>query len=554
MSAMRTQLLHIQRIAYKKNLKRINDSLSPNVYVARYACKYEKNLKGYESVSSKADLIRRIISSDVVYHGDYHSLSQSQQSVFRILREIISKRSVILCLEMFYGEDQKFINQYMHNEITKKEFHKKIEYKKKWGYRWENWKVVIDLCKKNSIQILGINSEHESRKNSLSLRDLYSAKVIGKALIKYPDSLVYVVDGDYHISPDHLPSQVEKLLSVFDIVSKRLIVYQNAENLYWQLADKHLEETDVLKISSDSFCIMNTTPANKLQSYLNWLEFSDDAYYPVQADWIDSPTEIGNTSIPALTNTICHILDIDYPQRAMEHLEVHYGNNLDFMEMVDHSEVLWHLIPHIKMKLKNNEGFLLEYLSNNENSYLIYLPNSSLNIAAEETAHFINCVARGSSPLDLKPFDSFYRSVMTEALGFFGSKLINDKRKVFSRNAIRRFIGSHKDIRTTQEEKKMLHIGHLLLSHRYLELHSNNPKDYMKKFGEIYRQHSSTTTIFSTQLGYMLGNKLYSLVKKGKIPLSLIQSLFIDPMSDKFSSFFIYLDISYRILQRKKKK
>jgi len=551
MRALRKQLLKIQRASYRKNLKRIEETLTPDASVDRYSGEYHRYLRRYRAISSKAELLKRILTSDIVFHGDYHTLNQSQRAALRILREIVGKRDIILCLEMFHAEDQRFLDQYMQKDITRRELLKKIKYRKKWGYNWENWKPVIDLCRKNGIPIIGINSEHPNRRNSLKLRDVFSSKIIGKLVIQHPDTLIYVVDGDYHISPNHLPYQVEKRLKEFDVAVKRTIIYQNAANLYWQLADQNREETNVLLISPDSFCIMNTTPANKLQSYINWLEYSIDAYYPVQSDWEEVPEETDSTSIPSIVKTICSVLELPYPEDAVERLEIFYGSNLDFMGIVSRSSQLAPMLPSIRQKIKNEEAFLLEYEKNRENAYLIYLPNSSLNMAAEEAAHFLNAALRGRQKGRIKPFDAFYVTVITEALGFFGSKLINEKRKVQTRNRMGQYIGSFKKKAPSKEERRKIHLCRLLLKHRYLENVSHHPADYKAKFKEIFRARTRLHREFATRLGYMLGDKLYYGVKKRKFSLREIIDLFSKSFTAPNEAFVTYCSLSARVARKK---
>lgn len=556
MHTLRRQLLKIQRKLYLKNLQRISESLTPDPALDRYSREYHKYLKHYESISSASDLIRHVIASDIVYHGDYHPLKQSQRSVLRILREIVDKRKIILCLEMLFADDQRLVDQYMQRKLTRKAFLEKINYEKKWGFRWENWKPIIDICRQNDIQIIGINSDQSDKRNSLTARDVYSAKIIGKILIRNPDALVYVVDGDYHVSPNHLPFQVESRLKVFDMEVKRTIIYQNDANLYWHLAHDNKEESDVLEITPDSFCILNTTPANKLQSYLNWLEFSEEAYHPAQADWEDLSEEAGNTTIPGLVKTICKILELPYPEKAVENLEVYYGKHLDFMGMISQSPRLSHMLSSVRQKIESNEGFLIEYEKSGIDSYLIYLPISSLNMAAEEATHFLNAALRGRLTRWLKPFDYFYYLVMTEAIGFFGSKLINEKRKVQTRNAIRKYLGSfkHKDKAPNREEQKKIHLCHLILKHRFNENLSHHPDDFKSKFKEIYRARTRIHRELATQLGYMLGANLFNAVRRRNFPLKEVIELFKEPFTEPYKAFLTYLNVSSKVARRKMKK
>ena len=77
---------------------------------------------------------------------------------------------------------------------------------------------------------------------------------------------------------------------------------------------------------------MNTLPANKIQSYLNWLEYSKDAYFPVHQDWEDDAFEERGQMVHEMVNTLAAILNLDFPANTLEKLTIYYPNNLDFME------------------------------------------------------------------------------------------------------------------------------------------------------------------------------------------------------------------------------
>jgi Haem-binding uptake, Tiki superfamily, ChaN len=281
MTTLREQLIQIQRRNYRRNLKLVRESLGYNPGVEIYQKEYGRYLKTYEEVSNKTELIRKGLASDLIFHGDYHTLKQSQHSVLRVLREINGKRDMIMCLEMFHGGDQKFIDSFMSGELSESSFLDKIEYVKKWPFHWGNWRPIVSFCRENRIPILGINTEINDVRGirGLRLRDQYAARIIAKAFIRNPGKLIYVVTGDLHVAPNHLPKNVEQLLAQLEASGKIFIIFQNVENLYWKLCSQGLEESDVLKISENMYCVMNTMPANKIQSYLNWLEYSQDAYF-----------------------------------------------------------------------------------------------------------------------------------------------------------------------------------------------------------------------------------------------------------------------------------
>ncbi len=549
MKKLREELIRIHKKNYRQNRKLIHENLGYNPGVEKYEKDYLRFLKKYEEISNKAELIKKVLSADLVFHGDYHTLKQSQHSVIRVLREIKGKRDIIMCLEMFHAADQKIVDRFMAGELPEKAFLEKIDYAKKWPFRWENWRPIIAFCRLNRIPVLGINNESNDVKGieKLKQRDRFSARIIARKCIQHPGKLIYIVDGDYHIAPNHLPGNVQQLLESLDVPAKTLIIFQNAENLYWKLCSQGLEEADVLKISENMFCVMNTMPANKIQSYLNWLEYSQDAYFPVHKDWEGTYSEDRGVMVHEVVGTLADILDLEFPGDTLEHLEIYYPGDLGFMELVHSTPEFRGQLRLIRNKIKRGEGFLLEYERSGERAYLIYLANSNINMAAEEACHFLNAALRGPLQNSITPFDRFYRNVITECLGFFGSKFINEKRKSQTEHSLRIFVGQANKGELTDIDPDMVQTARLILQHFYLQRRTSAAEEFIRKFFDHYNSRSAVSRMFSTQLGYMLGNKLYYAVKRGEYPIKRIQDLFCEPFDTPMKAFESFLDINERV-------
>ncbi len=548
MSKFREELIRIQKKNYQENVQLVRNSLEHNPDVEAYEKEYFRYLKKFQYISNKAELLKKVSSADLVFHGDYHTLRQSQRCVLRILREIQGKREIILCLEMFHGADQKYINGFMSGELSEGTFIHKTNYSKKWPFSWRNWSPIIYFCQDRKIPILGINSQAGEGIKGLRDRDRYSARIIAKTVLQNPGKLIYVVDGDFHIAPDHLPKMVDQLLELLDVQIRTVTIYQNAENLYWKLCQEGKEEADVLRINENSFCVMNTMPANKVQSYLNWLEFSEDAYYPVHREWEENDGYGGQgVAVEEIVFEISGILKIELPPNCLEKLMIYYANDLDFMDLIYNISELKGKVRLVKDKIRNEEGFLLEYSQAGDDAYLIYLPNSNINMAAEEASHFVNAVSRGRIHVRLSPFDRFYWNVLTECLGFFGSKFINEKRKAQSENSLRRLLGQIKNKEYRKVDSMVSQVARYILQHYALQRRTGEAKTFEKKFDALYRNRTSLPIMFSTQLGYMLGNRLYYAVKKGRFPLSKIRDYFRDPFDSPGKAFECYLEVSNRL-------
>ena len=549
MTKLREQLIRIQKRNYRRNVKLVRESLGKHPGLEKYEREYLRYLKTYEKISDKSNLIKKVLTADIVFHGDYHTLLQSQRSVLRILREIIGKRDLILCLEMFHGKDQKHIDAYMAGDMPENKFLRKIEYARKWPFRWENWRPIITFCRENHIPVLGINTDTGDLTGIKKLRerDRYSARIITKTYIRNPETLIYVVDGDYHVSPNHLPKCINQLLKQLDEPAKHLIIFQNADNLYWKLCSQGLEESDVLKIRDDIYCVMNTIPANKIQSYLNWLEYSFDAYFPVHQDWEDDAFDDKGVMVHEMVTSLASILELEFDPNAFESLAIYYPSNLDFMELIHSTPEFKGSLRLIKSKIKRGEGFLLEYEQAGNATYLIYLANSNINMAAEEATHFLNAVLRGPLDNSINAFDIFYRNVITECLGFFGSKFINEKRKSHTENSIRMLLGQIKRGEIKRIDPETTQVARYILQHFYLQRKTAAPEEFEKKFSLQYNSRAAVSRTFSTQLGYMLGNKLYYASKRGKFSIKRIRKYFKDTFDEPLKAFNCYLDICQRV-------
>lgn len=161
MTGLRAQLIRIQKKNYRKNLRLVRETLGYEPGIEIYEKEYLRHLKDYEGISSKAELIKKVLVAGPVYHGDYHTLMQSQRSVLKILQEVLGKRELILCMEMFHGRDQGAVDQFMSGELSENAFLKKIDYAGKWPFPWSHWSPILSFCRDNKIPVLGINTRTE---------------------------------------------------------------------------------------------------------------------------------------------------------------------------------------------------------------------------------------------------------------------------------------------------------------------------------------------------------------------------------------------------------
>jgi uncharacterized iron-regulated protein len=539
-SSSRRELIEIQKAIVEELKREIHTSVGRETKeYHQYLQDYNREFKHFRRCSRMQELLESLRHADIVYNGDYHSMPQAQRIPLRILRRLVHLRPrITLAVEMVRIEHQHHLDRYMTGQIPEGEFLTAIDYDRTWGFPWEQYCDLFHFARKCGLRVIGINSQPREGRWTLKKRDQAAARVIAKELLERPERLVYVFDGDLHIAPPHLPAAVEGLLSDFALKPKKVIIYQNNETIYWELARHNLEqETDVVLISDDRFCVMSTPPIIKFQSYLNWIDKTRELASPSLRGW--QGDVFGDE---ALYNQMLYLVQI-----ISQFLEIEAAGLDDF---VVHSpadlDLLYRLRADRRLSAREVEAIATHIRANEscfiENGNIIYIANLSINHAAEEAAHFINRVCAGPRRPNLTPAEDFYFRVLSEALGFFGSKIINHKRPCYSMDDFK-YLKKRHPARSPDRIRELKTIG------RYLAHHKRRERDFLssgkpwKLRGPIYGLPLPIHLGVTHTLGYMLGERLFRNMLRGYISKAAIRGLFFVDFSELSRSFTTYLDL-----------
>lgn len=517
----REELLSIQKSLFRHNQRLIQESiLVKEPDFERYERSYKRCVRRFQKPATIEAMIGACLKADIIYVGDYHTLQQSQRSFLRILKTVIKKnRNFSIGLELLHRRHQKVLDSYVAGKITEATFLKKVGLRKYWVFDlWGSFKPLFDFAKYHDIPLLAIDAAPKGA--DLKARDLATAKLVVKHLKQNPDKKMFVFIGDLHIAPPHLPEKVRQALRAGGVGTKReAILYQNAEAIYWKLAHQGLEhDTEVVQIDERSFCRMHTPPVITQRSYLNWLEHEEG-----ELDYADAKHQFME-----LTERITHFLKIDLG-REREKVEVYTCGDLSFLEKIEKGRRFSkEEMETIKRHIVLSESYYISKLR------LVYLSNLSINHAAEEAAHFIKHICSGEE----KPrhsFDAFYANILHEALGFFGSKIVNHQRKCYHERGYLQLIQYFQKMRSPG--KRHLEYETALLAYQ---------AKMMEKRGEAFHDmdlvvHNPDLFFALTHaLGYILGDKLYYALLKGVVTKADLRHLFYDPWKGDGKPFQVY--------------
>lgn len=461
----------------------------------QYAKSLDKDFKGKWRPATSRDLDRALAKAKTVLSADFHAYAQSQRAHFRLLRDHVGSRPVILALECLAHDDEELAADFLSGRLSEGRFLEAIDWKKNWGFPWEHYRPLFELARDRGFSVRGLN---HSRPGRLEKRDAWTAQRILRFHREDPEVLVFVVIGEWHLATAHLPRLIRaKLKDPGDV----LILHQDAEQLYFKLAEEKKESTvDILKAGGNRFCLMVSPPWMKWQSYLMYLEhaYDRDLQEDLAIDYTDHIV------------SLIELLETDLKiETKKSHVQVYCAN----------SKIS---LGRLKLGLAGKQEKAFIYHLEHDLSFSIpqrgwmYLSRPTINHASALAGQFVHAqLSRRQRTLWNLPKD-FIPLIWVEAVAFLFSKWINPKRKAETLESIRlRLAGNHPEERG---RKALL----LALDHRLSEV-------LWVQTGRMrrarYKPHDMAAYLDASRiLGSMLGERLFQKVRSRTISLTKLMS------------------------------
>lgn len=484
----------------------LGDSWSEMHYLEK---KYAKELiQSWRSVR-KDEFYEDLVQSDIILIGDFHALQQSQRAQLRILREWPKNKPYVLAVEFLQSRHQKFVDLWMQRKLSEKEFLKKVNWIKSWGFPWEHYKPLFELARAHKVPIVGINwSLKQTNIKTLQTRENFSVICLKKNKVKYPNHKIIMIYGDLHLSKNQLPKAIKKN-EIFR-KSKLIRVFQNSESLYFQSLGLGLEsKIEIVKLKSGDYCIQSVPPWIKWQSYLLFLENT----YDRQLDDIDiDPT--------------------DHVGKLVDFLSEEYQVKIKKTNLAIYTANDTSVFLKIRKKLNKNEWLVVKRWITDRRSFYIpelemgYLGQITVNHTATLSGEFVHSILSGRQKIYNGDMHDFERQIWIHAMTYLSAKIINHKRKTNSLDDIRKSLlmkatnNRHRQVLILALQQKVKEIRYITHG-QWLPLKSHSNTDL-----NIYSEASRL-------LGAMLGEKIHTLYQSKKKTLKWVKTLMKIPLSDE---------------------
>jgi hypothetical protein len=402
----------------------------------KYLREFSQAFRSYDSLLDSQQIQNSLRSADVVLIGDYHALPAAQRYAASLIeqRALAGNRRVVLGVETIFARDQHILEEWWRREIDENELRQRIRFDLDWGYDWAPFHELLVTARDHGEGIYGLDCMPRENLRKIGARDRHAAAKIAEIRERHPNAVIFVLFGESHLAPGHLPRALRQEIAGATVVT----VLQNVDALYWRAAGERVDKVEAVRVNDDVLCVFNATPLEKYESYRLFLD---------QWSRCDSGPDFAPT-IYNLIDSLASFLEIDrysprngtQPKFLIDLLPEVHGNSSDAM------------LRRLLSRKGIGEPQLGTMLANVEERGSAYLPEVNafhvreflMMNAAEDATRFLHHACRGL-PQRLNGHgangnraqgntslaaasDVFYTRVVEHAVAYFGSRVLYPSR------------------------------------------------------------------------------------------------------------------------------
>lgn len=485
----------------------------------KYQSAYEKEFKKRWKPAGRDQLLLAAEQAQILGLADFHALQQSQKAQIRVLEGLKKKQKRIMAVEFFEARYQSALDRFLEGKISERDFLAQIEWQRSWGFAWENYRPLVRWALKNKVRIFGIDRRTAERSaRSLNQRDRFAAERIAEIVKDYPDHQVVVIFGDLHWADPHLPQEIMKRAGVSR--PKIVTIFQNSERIYFQLLEQGKESSvDAVKLSANTFCQMSVPPWVKWQNYLLFLESKYDQ--ELDDDEADQTDHVGR---------YVRLLSLELEVQVKDdHFSVYSAESQAFWselkDAVSGEDLRWY-----KSLVENSVSFFAPQTGTG------FLAQSSVNHAAQLAMAIVFATFSKSQRYPSRMPEDFLRLIWLEAVLYFGSKMINPKRKTDTLVDMKARLAA--SIPGDQGLEALKLALHQKMNELMFVSHGRKTRSLFKPRKRVsYREAARL-------LGGMLGEKLFNAYQKNLISKFSLKEMLKKPIENEN-----FADVYYEMIE-----
>jgi len=531
---------------------RANDHNGRRKYLKDFSAAY----RTYQAVIDPVRVQTAVRESDLVLIGDYHALPACQQFTGSLLEQqaITGERPVVLGLETIFARDQHILDEWWRREIDENELRERMRFQLDWGYDWGPFYRLLITAREHCEALYGLDCMPREDLRKIGARDRHAAEKLAEIRQRHPGAAIFVLFGESHLAPAHMPREVRALLPEARI----LTLLQNVDALYWRAAGERHDRVEAVQVDENVICVFNATPLEKYENYRLCL----DRWRREESDQPDLGPTVYN-----LIDGLVRFLGIN---RYSPHNTTQPKFLVDLLPEVYYrsSDGLLRRLLSRKGVSEEERAAMLQRVEDRGCAYLpqvnaFYMHDFQMLHASEEATRFLHHACRGlparvtarEEAAD-EPSDFFYGRVLENALAYFGSRVLYPARPALREADLRDLMEqTREDIErqtglTFAESMRALDF---LLLHRLLEVDVKQCEQVRGSLDEGVRSSGAKFEYITQQLGYLLGCDLYDAYLEGRVTPGFVRGLFLTHVDEPGTAREAYFTLVSRLRTARRK-
>ncbi len=114
------------------------------------------------ALKTLADVVAGAADKKIIYVGEYHDRYAHHDVQLKVVRELHRRDpKLAVGMEMFHRPYQQALDDYIGGRTDEREFLKRSEYFKRWGFDYNLYKPILDFCRAENIPVVALNIRHE---------------------------------------------------------------------------------------------------------------------------------------------------------------------------------------------------------------------------------------------------------------------------------------------------------------------------------------------------------------------------------------------------------
>jgi uncharacterized iron-regulated protein len=188
------------------------------------------------------DVIDEASDKKIIYIGEFHDRFAHHNLQLQIIKGIYERyKKIAIGMEMFQRPFQNVLDDYISGKMDEKDFLKRSEYFKRWGFDFNLYKPILDFARQERIPVIALNIEREiidkvSKEGIDSLSE--------EDLVKIPSEIDY--------SDEEYKKRLEFVFRIHERSDKKNFDFFYQSQLLWdetmaESVDKFLRENEDYK-------------------------------------------------------------------------------------------------------------------------------------------------------------------------------------------------------------------------------------------------------------------------------------------------------------------